>query len=359
MKSNIKHIAFLAPELAGYTAACQCKLKELFAVELLVIHWPIAKEAPFQDTIFSHIDHRYDKGNLSLKKMIALLKEFNPQAIVISGWMDKDYLKIAKAMRRQGIPVIAGCDTQWKGSIRQRIGQLIAPFYLHPSIDVMWATGERQKKLVRRLGYRNERCWTGYYACDWEKFRIHATRSYSKARKAFFYVGRYIPRKGIDLLVEAYQQYRQKSKDPWELWTAGTGSEAHLLEGIEGIKNLGFTQPNQLPGILQEVGAFVLPSRVEPWGVVVQEAAAAGLPLICSDACGASDHLLKHNSNGFLFENGNVEQLSDSLVKIASLSSEKWENMSQLSFELSKQYTPEIWAKTLIEGVIKLTTKVT
>ena len=45
---------------------------------------------------------------------------------------------------------------------------------------------------------------------------------------------------------------------------------------------------------MAECGAFVLPSRKEPWGVVVQEAAAARMPVICSDSVGAGDHLVRH-----------------------------------------------------------------
>ncbi|MCB0557238.1 MAG: glycosyltransferase family 4 protein [Phaeodactylibacter sp.] len=326
-------------------------MQQQYGVELLVIHWPGAKEAPFGEALFSHIDHRHNKEGLSVGQMVDLLRDFAPQALLISGWMDKDYLKVARQMRKEGLPVIAGCDTQWTGSLRQKAGQIIAPWYLHPAIDVLWVSGERQQQLARRLGYRGQKCWTGYYACDWERFRTPAPRSFEKAAKAFFYVGRYIPRKGIEVLAEAYRSYRSQSNAPWELWTAGAGPEAARLNEIAGGKNLGFLQPDELPALLREVGAFILPSRVEPWGVVLQEAAAAGLPLLCSDASGAAVHLLTDGFNGFSFENGNAAQLAQRMLAIASLPAQQWEAMSRGSFELSKQYTPEIWARTLVEGI--------
>lgn len=348
-----KRIAFLSSELASYLAACQRKLQEEYNIQILVVHWPIAKNAPFNKELFEHINYLYNKAEHSFKELDEHIENFGPDALIISGWMDTDYLRLAKIFKKKGIPVIAGSDTQWTGSLRQHSGSIVAPFYLHPSIDIMWVTGDRQKRLAQALGYKNDNCWTGYYACDWEKFSITSPRNFDHAQKAFFYVGRYIPRKGIDILIDAYRTYRNRVDHPWELWTAGTGPEDHLLTNEEGIKNLGFVQPTQLPNLFKKVTAFVLPSKIEPWGVVVQEAAAAGLPLICSDASGASDHLLKTGKNGYLFSNGNVEQLVKSFQQMSLQTVKQWGKMSQISFELSKQYTPEIWAKTLINGLEK------
>lgn len=350
----VKRIAFLASELAGYLAVCQKRLQQAYNLKLLIIHWPSAPEAPFAEELFEHFDYRLNKAKHTYQELQEALKNFDPDALVISGWMDKDYLKLGKIFKKKGVPIIAGCDTQWKGGIRQFIGQVIAPYYLHSSIDILWVTGDRQRKLARKLGYQGDRCWIGYYACDWEKFRIVEPRKLAEAKKAFLYVGRYIPRKGIDILVAAYRLYRKEVEDPWDLWTAGTGPEVHILNNELGIKNLGFVQPTNLPALFKQVAAFVLPSRVEPWGVVVQEAASAGLPLICSNASGASDHLLIPEKNGYLFESNNTHQLAKAMQRLSAMPEQEWNAMSKKSFELSKQYTPEGWANTLVKGLIRL-----
>ncbi len=350
MKTEIQRIAFLSSELAGYTAACQRKLKEKYGVELLVVHWPVASNAPFREQIFAHIDHRYDKSTLTFTQLIQLLENFAPQALLISGWMDNDYLQAARIIRKKGIPVIAGADTQYNGSIRQQMGAVIAPWYLHSAIDVLWVTGERQRQLAKKLGYTGARCWSGFYACDWEQFAIPTARTRLPGKPFFLYTGRYIERKGIDTLVKAYQLYRRQTSSPWALITAGAGALKSLLQK-EGIDDKGFMQPAELPVLMHDAAAFILPSKVEPWGVVAQEAAAAGLPLICSDACGAAVHLLQSGYNGYLFETGNAEHLAQAMLQISNLSDSDWAAMSQASFELSKQYTPTLWAKTLIQGL--------
>ncbi|MDA7932124.1 glycosyltransferase family 4 protein, partial [Akkermansiaceae bacterium] len=119
----------------------------------------------------------------------------------------------------------------------------------------------------------------------------------------------------------------------------------------EGAEDCGFVQPDALPGLMSEASAFVLPSRFEPWGVVVQEAAASSLPLICSDACGAGVHLLRDRWNGRCFPSGDAHRLAECLLWTHQQSTAEREEMGERSFELSKQYTPELWARTLVEGV--------
>ena len=109
-----------------------------------------------------------------------------------------------------------------------------------------------------------------------------------------------------------------------------------------------------MPNVFAEASVFVLPSRKEPWGVVVHEAATTGLPIICSDACGAAVHLIHDGYNGFVFESGNVSDLARCLLTISQLDEHKRKVMSRRSWELSKQYTPDRWAETLIQGVDRL-----
>jgi glycosyltransferase involved in cell wall biosynthesis len=329
-------------------AACFRTLRSEYDVELLVVRIPPADNAPFDDRHFDWIDQLYDRGSLSVEDMTRMLDSFSPDAVFMSGWFDQGYLSVARTMREQNVLVVAGSDEQWTGSWRQQGARLIAPWYLHSAIDVLWVAGERQRQFARRLGFRGAQCWEGVYACDWERF---ATRRSGPLPRAFLFVGRYIRRKGIDLLVEAYATYRERVADPWPLLCAGSGEEEALLEKQEGIDNRGFIQPDALPGLMEAAGAFVLPSREEPWGVVVAEAAAAGLPLICSEACGSAVHLLRDRYNGYLVQSERADHLAYCMTMMSRASNEERSRMGARSHELSKQYTPAQWAKTLITGI--------
>jgi glycosyltransferase involved in cell wall biosynthesis len=102
---------------------------------------------------------------------------------------------------------------------------------------------------------------------------------------------------------------------------------------------------------MQDASGFVLSSRHEPWGVVVQEAAASRLPLICSEACGAAVHFLQDGYNGFSFDTSNADHLAQCMVRLSELDPKKRKKMGERSYMLSKQFTPRRWADTLFEGV--------
>lgn len=341
-------LAVLHSRLSPHMAACFRTLRTHYNVELLVIRVPPADNAPFDDRHFDWIDQLYDRDSLSVADMTEMLEAFSPDAVFMSGWFDQGYLTVARTMREQDVLVVAGSDEQWTGSWRQQGARLIAPWYLHSAIDILWVAGERQRQFAHRLGFRGSQCWDGVYACDWDAFAAQHTAS---GPRTFLFVGRYIRRKGLDLLVDAYARYREQVEDPWRLVCAGSGEQEALIDGQPGIENRGFVQPHALPDLMGRAGTFVLPSREEPWGVVVEEAAAAGLPLICSEACGSAVHLLRDRYNGYLVQSESADHLARCMRIMAALPDKKRQQMSARSHELSKQYTPARWADTLISGV--------
>ena len=105
--------------------------------------------------------------------------------------------------------------------------------------------------------------------------------------------------------------------------------------------------PNELAENIKEAGIFCLPSYKEAWGVVIHEYAAAGLPLITSDRCGASTAFLRNGYNGYTFRTGDLGELKKVLLLMMNKTSSELLEMGQRSNELSKQITEKIWAETL------------
>ena len=346
----MERFALLYTELADYTRACLQTLKGKYAPEILAIHYPPAANAPFHGDMLAGIaktQNRYSFDNA--QQLADCVCDFDPEVVYVSGWSDKIYLQAARILKKRGYLVISGMDTIYRDEFRQWVATKIAPYYLHSAFDIIWAAGERQRAYAAKLGYDGDHCWTGLYSCDWDRF--HALRGHSsRGREAFLFVGRYVAAKGLDLLVAAYEQYRRKTESPWDLICVGRGPAEYLLEGVPGVENRGFIQPSELPVVLAECSAFVLPSRDEPWGVVIQEAATVGLPIICSDCVGASAHLVQDFYNGYTFKSGEVDALEYALLRMSTLSDEKRRLFGERSVALSKQFTPERWADTLVEG---------
>jgi glycosyltransferase involved in cell wall biosynthesis len=351
-------IAVLHTRLSGYLIACLRALATRPGVELLIYAWPGQTAAPFDPSLFVGMGTLRNRKCRTTRQLGLELAEFGPEVVLASGWVDPGYVKVCREMRKRGVPVIAGCDTQWKGSLRQQFAARTARWHVRRAIDVLWVTGARQAVLARALGYRGARLWDGYYACDWNRFgEVGKRRLAAEPAKVesphFLFVGRYAPEKGIDTLIKAYQIYQQESWSPWELRCAGAGPLQERLIAA-GAVDLGFIQPDRLPEVMGQAAVFVLPSRSEPWGVVVQEAAACGLPLICSDACGAAEHLLRDGVNGVLFPAGDATALADGMLRLSRLDSSVRGAFGTRSHELSRQYTPERWVETLVRGLARL-----
>ena len=354
-RKAVQRVAILHSRLSSYMLACWRRLHEQNGVELLLYHEAAESAAPFQFDELTWIRHSFPRREASVAEIARRVVEFAPDAVLTSGWKDTEYLRVAREMRRRGVPVIAGFDGQWLGTFRQRLRCVIAPLQLHPSIDVLWAAGARQVEFARRLGYGGQRCWRGVYCCDWQNFARDPGQEFPPTTPIFMYVGRYVEEKGVADLLEAYRIYRQGTAEPWDLVCVGAGPLAPLLRGQPGVRDMGFIQSEDLPAVFKTVaGVFVLPSRAEPWGVVVQEAAASGLPIICSEACGSGVHLVQEGYNGWVFDTGETAHLAACMRRASTSPPPVLRAMGRRSHQLSRILTPEAWATTFVRGVAEI-----
>ncbi|WP_317899151.1 glycosyltransferase family 4 protein [Aurantibacillus circumpalustris] len=338
-------VLFLYTELAEYFLKC-CEELTKFG-EVAIIRWPVNKEAPFKFS-YSEKIKVYDKNDYSFDELKKLVEGIQPNIILCSGWIDKDYLKIAKPYFCK-VPTVLTCDTHWRGSIKQYLAVVLSRFFLLNTFSHAWVPGEPQTKYVKKLGFKTDKISQGFYSCDLPKFNVIWESQHKEKElhfpKVFLYVGRYYEFKGLNDLWQAFTELQQEKPSDWELWCLGTGD----ISPIEHpkIKHFGFVQPKDLEPILEKSGVFVLPSRFEPWGVVVQEYAAAGFPMLLSTAVGAGECFLEEGKNGFFFSPQNVSELKKGLKKMANLSSKELNLMSEQSHLLAQKISPEKWANTV------------
>jgi len=352
-------IAILWPRLSGYFTCCLRMLKERHDVELFVVHWPPRPNAPFDHREFSWIDTLELKTGSSITRELSeQIEKFRPHILLVSGWMDRDYLRIARQEKKKGTLVVAGLDNQWRNTMRQRLACFVAPISLQRTFTCIWVPGERAAQFGRKLGFMGTRLWRGFYSCDWAFFaqsfqsRLAEVRDTQRWPRSFLFTGQYIKRKGIEELVAAYREYRESVAHPWELWCIGDGPLKVMLQDKTGIVDFGFVQPSQLPEIYRQAGVLILPSRFEAWGVVIHEATSAGLPILCSDECGSSVELVQDGHNGYIFDAGDKDGLRKRLAQFSKKHTDELVAMSQRSYQLSKRYTPERWADYLIENYL-------
>lgn len=163
------------------------------------------------------------------------------------------------------------------------------------------------------------------YSCDLSPYRAAARRRAENPEHAtidFLFSGQLIPRKGVDVLIAAFVE-AAPACPAMRLLLLGSGPSRDRLAGdipsalADRVKFLGFKQPHELPAIFAAADVFVLPSRHDGWGVVINEAAGAGLPIVASDKVGAAHDLVRPGINGFVVPGGEVEALRDAMLSLA------------------------------------------
>jgi len=338
-------IVFLYTELAGYFLACVEALSK--KAEVMIIRWPVNKEAPFDFSKTGSV-RIHNRKELNDDQLLDHVRSFNPDILVCSGWIDKGYLKVARSFKKS-IPVVVSLDNHWTGSWRQKLAVLSAPFYLRKIFTHAWVPGKPQQVFAEKLGF-GQNVLLNFYCADTPLFEGVYERTMPdkkvKFPHRFLYVARYVEHKGIFELWNAFAALQKENKTDWELWCIGTGDQWEQRIEHPGIRHIGFVQPNELEKYVAETGVYILPSKFEPWGVTTQEFAASGFPLLVSNHVGSRTKFL--DENGFEFEAGSVVAIKKAMKKIIALTDVELLQMAEKSHALGMTLTPVTWAENLL-----------
>lgn len=280
--------------------------------------------------------------------LVERVRAFAPDATVTVSWTTTPaYRAVARSLP----PIVVRfliMDNMWRAIRRQWLGRASHRWYVDPLFDAVLVPGDRQEFYARRLGFGSADIVRGSLTADTDLFTETRRGGTELAeRRRFLYVGRLAWHKGADVLIEAYEQARARLPGIWELHVAGIGELEYLLTGRDGVVMHGFTPPEQVRELMLESSALVVPSHVEPYGVVVHEATLCGLPLLCTDFAGAAPGLVQDGYNGWTVPAADVGAWTDALIRMASLEPDRLESMSRVSRSLSRRLNSDQWAQNL------------
>lgn len=337
-------VVFCWSDISGYMAACWRALHHSDEVEVFTIAFKALTQTAFGDRLMQDLpcrlldlQERQDESAIE-----QLVVSQHPDVVVVCGWLHQPYCKLVSAERLQSAAFVMGMDTPWQNNWRQRL----APFVLHSYLQRMAGvvvTGERSWQYARHLGIPAERIERGLYGIDYDSWSpLWEKRTQTSWPRSFLFIGRYLPAKAIDVLIRAYRDYRAVVDEPWDLVCCGQGDLKSQLAGQPGIIDRGFMQPSDLDPVWQSAGAFILPSRFDPWPLAIVEAAAAGLPIICTDVCGSAVEVVRSWYNGLVVPAENPAALTQALLVLDRHHAELplWGKRSQ---ELAAPYATDIW----------------
>jgi len=345
-------ILYLYSELMGYQIPIFKEYIINYGAEVHVIHWDKQKFTPYIPPVIDGV-YYYKRSEYSTNQLQKLVTDIDPKIIYISGWMDIGYLKVVRIMRQRGIPVVSGFDDIWWKTLKQRIASIFFPLVKSCFFSHAWVAGPYQFEYAKRLGFKNNEIIFNCLSADTELYNQYYIQSQPKKKASyphrFLYAGRLESVKGVDILVDAWNILTSKglSKD-WELTIIGSGSLYNQLNRFSTVKFIDFLQPEILAREIGNYGCFVLPSRKEQWSLVLHEFSTAGLPIICSNVCGAAPVFLIRNYNGFSFKTGSIDDLADQMLKIINMTDLQLLSMSYHSHVIGQKITPQIAASSFV-----------
>lgn len=159
--------------------------------------------------------------------------------------------------------------------------------------------------------------------------------------KVVLTVGQFIYRKGFDLLLEAAKEL---PNDIGIYFVGGLPTEEYMQikkkYELHNIHFIGFKDKYELKEYYNAADIFVLPTREDIWGLVIEEAMACGLPIISTERCAAALELVKNNENGYIIPVENVDKLTASILSILN-SKETIERWGMRSINIVHSYTIE------------------
>ena len=292
-----------------------------------------------------------------------------PDVMGIVGYVRPESMAALDWAERHGKPAILMSESQaidhprvwWKEAIKKR---RVCRF------SAAMVGGPRHRDYLIDLGMPAGRISLGYNAVDNALYarQAEAARHSAQGRRGlperpyFLAVSRFVPEKNLPRLVRAFARYRRAATEgrPWDLVLCGDGPGSKAVEEAiaasgygEAIHRPGFLQADELARWYAFASAFVHPSLMEPWGLVVNEAAACGLPLLVSDRAGCVETLVPDPSGttGLRFDPTDDEALATGLGWMASLPDDRRAAMGRAAAAVVSKWGPERFARGTLEAV--------
>jgi glycosyltransferase involved in cell wall biosynthesis len=300
--------------------------------------------------------------NRGLKKAF---EQAAPEAIVCGGY---NYLASWQSMRwarKNKVPFIL-----WAESTNRdlRGGSWAIEFLKKRFVkdcSAFVVPGKSSFQFVMSYGARERDVFIAPNAVDTEFFagraalvREDATKHRQEMQlppRFFLFVGRLVPEKGVFDLLEAYGRLPPEVRAAVDLVVVGEGTaRAELARRAVHIKPgqlhcAGFIHREQLADYYALAEVLVFPSHTDPWGLVVNEAMACGLPVISSNAAGCTADLVHDHWNGWVVRRGDVAQIASAMEELARDTAGR-ARMGNRSRECILSYSPEDCAAGIAEA---------
>ncbi len=290
--------------------------------------------------------------------VLKYIKKNTYDHIVVSNFYDVTGIMAISALYFKKIPYMVESDGGFVGSgkgLKEKFKK-----WLLKNATLYFSTAEEHDKYYLTYGAKKEEIvrypFTSLKNADVLPTPISAEKKQQfreklgmKEKKAVLTIGQFIHRKGFDVLMKAAVGL---DKNVGIYIVGGNPTEEYLQMqkdlSLDNVHFVGFKVKKDLTKYYEASDAFVLPTREDIWGLVINEAMAKGLPVVTTDRCIAGLELIKNGENGYVVSTADSDALCEKLNIILG-DSDLCERMSRKSIEIISEYTIEKMAERHIE----------
>ena len=285
-----------------------------------------------------------------LRRFARLLRTLRPKAVGLSGYGRTSYMAMAVLARMMGVRVVMFAESWYpSGKWRERF----KAWFVRHWVSGLLVSGQRAADYFgKNLGLQGIiPIRIGYSAVDNSHFaqQVQVTRNMAEYPHLLM-VARFATEKNHERIIEAFLE--SKASEHFYLKMVGAGELMGSLQQRYGAKDRLIFRPwvqyGDLPGLYQQASGLVLGSTFEPWGLVVNEAMAAGLPVLLSDECGCQPELGKP-TNSLRFSATKPQEIRAAFDRWAALTPEARAAAGAESRKIVADFGCEAWAERFIQ----------
>lgn len=270
-------------------------------------------------------------------------------AVLLGAWESPACWQLSLAAKRNGVRRVGFYESTTMSQRHQSGPIARARSRFFRSMDAVVVPGAAAADALRELGVSADRIVEGFNAVDVERFAAVASRAPLTGGHRFVYIGQLISRKNVDGLIRAFAQCAQPGDTLTIVGNGDMGPRLQSLaeeEGGEGsIRFAGNVAYDDLPTLLADQHTLVLPSFEEVWGLVVNEALAAGRHVVVSDQAGVAPSVC--DMRGVFVSSPSVDALAAAMTQ----SRDTWH--APMSAHEILQFTPREFASVFMEALVR------
>jgi glycosyltransferase involved in cell wall biosynthesis len=277
-------------------------------------------------TLFSEEPITKIPSILIKKKLFKVLNDLNPEVVILSGWDSIPALFALLWALKNNIPTVIISESQ-EFDFKRNVIKELAKRIILKLIDSAFVGGVNQSDYLIKLGFKKERIFLGCDVVDNDFFfqsnEADNKKIASQLPRCFFMTScRFVEKKNLFYLIKVFEKFQRKIEG-WSLVLVGDGPLKEDLIGLSNQLNIsekivftGYQEYESIRSIYKSASCFVLPSITEQWGLVINEALASGIPVLCSERAGCAPNLIENNEVGYTFDPFSEDDLEEKMYQI-------------------------------------------